>query len=245
VLSQGGGDCPIKIKQGIRRKKAILLLTLLTAFDARSQAVLGPRPTALQPTLVITSQFATNIFPAELASRLVNLQTELEQLLPLLAAFNDSFDFISVGPPGVPVTTAVPSTVSGPAVNLGADLSQNLSTVTAVNLGQNLSTSLAVPTSSPLALTPPEGVVAESANTGVAVINPGVGLVPILSGPSGAVGFNSARDALRALLILQNDVERMLPIVATVNFSTNNIAAFQTGTPPTGTRATALNPIGR
>src|SRR5215831_11608516 len=118
-------------------KKAVLVLTVLTAFNARSQAVLGPRPTALQPTLVLTNQFATNIFPADLAARLLNLQTELEQILPLLADFNDSFDLISVGPPGIPTVLIAPTNAGGTTVNLGTDVSQNLATVNSVNLGEN------------------------------------------------------------------------------------------------------------
>jgi hypothetical protein len=65
-------------------------------------------------------------------------------------------------------------------------------------------------------------------------VNSQVGLVPTLFGPSGAVGFNSARDALRGFLILQDDIERMLPVVATINLSTNSIAGFQAGTAPSG-----------
>ena len=219
-------------------KKAILVLAFLTTLHSGAQTVLSPRPPALQPTLILTNQFATNIFPAGLAARLVSLQNELQQLLPLLAAFNDSFDFIGVRASASPATTggAASPGAAGPAVNLSTDLS----TVSAVGLGQDLGTSLAVPTSSPLALTPPAGTTPVSTGPVTAVVNAEVGLVPTLGGPNGAVGFNSARDALRGLLILQDDIERMLPIVATVNLSTNSIAAFQTGTP-----GTALTPTGR
>ena len=226
-------------------KTAILVLALVPAFNLCAQTVLGPRPPALSPGLIVSNQSATNIFPADLAGRLVNLQADLEQLVPLLAAFNDSFDFVSIGS-GVPVAGATDGqpVVSSAAVNLGTDLSQNLSTVSSANLGVNLGANLAVPTSAQLALTPPSEVLPVTASSGAVPVTSGVGLVPSLGAPTGAVGFNSARDALRALLILEDDVERMLPIVATINQDTNNILAFQTNAltviPPT-----SLTPAGR
>src|SRR5947208_861201 len=50
--------------------------------------------------LSMTNQFGTNILPNELSPLLINLQNDLAQLLPALAAFNDSFDFVGLGQPG-------------------------------------------------------------------------------------------------------------------------------------------------
>jgi hypothetical protein len=68
--------------------------------------------------------------------------------------------------------------------------------------------------------------------------------------------FTSTRDVVRALLLLQDDVERMLPLVNALNggsptnlavfFSTNNsrVATNALTTFPTG-RTPALTPTGR
>lgn len=195
-------------------RKPILLLALLTAGTSWSQTALSPRQTALQPALVLTNQFGTNIFPTNLASQLSNLQNDLQQMLPLLANFNDTFEFIRTGAPSAP-TAANLGNPPGPAVNL----SENLATAAGQGLGLSLGQNLAVSTgSSGLALTPPGGSL--PAVNGSGTVSLGVpqvvGLVP---GPG--VSFSSSRDALRALLILQNDLERLLPILATVNAATN------------------------
>src|SRR2546422_5469386 len=77
----------------------------------------------------LTNQFGTN-FPANLGPLLANLQNDLSQLLPVLAAFNNSFVFANLGP------ATTPPAQQGTGLNLSRDVSGNSS----VNLGQNLGT---------------------------------------------------------------------------------------------------------
>jgi hypothetical protein len=136
---------------------------------------------------------------ADVSAQLVDLQARIEQLLPVLASFNDNFDFISVGP-------APPAT---PAANAGTLLGQNLSTSLAVNLGQNLSTLQGTtigPPTSPANVPTPTGT--------------STGLPPGFGGPAATNGFATfpvTRDTLRELLILQFDIQRMLPLLNGLN----------------------------
>lgn len=118
-----------------------------------------------------------------LAEALAVLQTNLQQTLPALALFNNNFDFVSLGDNGVGATAA-----GSPPGNFAANLGTNF----AVNLGVNA----AVPTGSSLFNT-----VANRNAAAAAGLPQGFASIPI------------TRDTLRALLVLQSDIQRMLPVV--------------------------------
>ena len=133
----------------------------------------------------VTSQFVTNVTVNDLAPLLLNVESNLLETLPVLAAFNDGFNFVNLSSgaqaPGA-TSTAVPGTI----------LSN-------------------IPTSSSVMLP-------NSTNI--------LGLPPGLAGigtTNGARTVVLTRDTLRALIVLENDIERMLPILDAVNGGTNFI----------------------
>jgi len=78
-----------------------------------------------------------------------------------------------------------------------------------LNLGTNFATNLGVDASVPTATgtTGTDGTAAVTNNFGI---------------PGGLIAFPLTRDTLRSLLVLQNDIERMLPLLNTLNGGTNN-----------------------
>ncbi len=207
--------------------------------------------------LSMTNQFGTNILPTELSPLLVNLQNDLAQLLPALAAFNDSFDFVGLGQPG----GSSPASQSG--VNLGSNLSGNFSTPPAgVNAGQNFST-VTGGTAGTAANRPSLGGLT-GANAAIAAGLTGSNAITAAFNGT-LVGFSGAsRDSLRALIILQDDLQRLLPLVSTLNGApvgsipgglTNTIASSSTNrpfspfpiqtTPLLPNQTTPLTPTGR
>jgi len=117
--------------------------------------------------------------------------------LPVLSLFNDNFDFVSLADNGFASTSAgVPAAPGNFATNLGT------------NFARNLGVNAAMPTGSSLFNTAPA---ATTTTTSAAA-----GL------PQGASSVPVTRDALRALLVLQSDIERMLPLVNALNGGTSN-----------------------
>jgi hypothetical protein len=134
------------------------------------------------------------------------LQTNLEQTLPVVSVFNDNFDFISLSDNGGAATS------TGPAPG---NFANNLGTNFAVNLGINA----AMSTGPGLFNAPPRAT----------------GSAPDLSQGLSATSFTRdtglsavpvTRDALRALLILQSDMEHMLSVVNVLNSGTTNAGTF-------------------
>lgn len=151
--------------------------------------------------LSMTNQFGTNFLPADLSPLLANLQTELAQLLPALAAFNDSIDFQNLAP------RSTANSVSQSGVNLGGNFGANVSTTPlGINAGQNFSTVTGGST------TPTSG--ASISGSGGSTSN------NIAANSRAGIGFSGvSRDSLRALIILQNDLQRLLPLVSALNGS--------------------------
>jgi hypothetical protein len=145
--------------------------------------------------LGFTNQFGTNFTASDLNSVLLVLQNDLQQALSLLAGFNGNF---STGAGTVTGT-------AGGASNLG----QNLANNTGANFGANLAQNAAVSTtpSTPASVftqptqstLPATALAVPGAQNGVGATNNSVAL---------AVGNSE-----RLLIILQNDIERMLPEV--------------------------------
>jgi hypothetical protein len=101
-------------------KRVAFIFTALTAVAIRAQSLLPVPNPALQvipspalpqpsPTLPILAtpgnnnslSLITTVSPQSLPVLLTNLQVAVEQTLPVLAAVNDSFDFVSLGSNGI------------------------------------------------------------------------------------------------------------------------------------------------
>jgi hypothetical protein len=221
-------------------KKAIFLLTMSltvvihapaqnTGFPANANLALPGFNNSFG--LFFTNQLPNGLTTGNFNQMLLNLQGDLAQILPVLASVNDSFDFTSAGMNGLgthiivsSVGTGTTSTLinSAATANLGTSLGQDLSS----NIGGQANA--VVPGSTALG------------GGGPAISNPIAG-----NNTSGAVtagfAFSSRRDVLRALIILQDDVEKMLPLVNALNggnattlntLSTNNLGTVTT-TPAT------------
>lgn len=174
--------------------------------QAGAQPALGPASPAI-PTIPATPTLAppAPAIPASLRPAATNaplgssmasliqalggLQVQLQQALPVLQAFNNSFDFVTIG--SLTTTNTRPGT--------GANFSSNLGANFASSSSQNLSASAAVPTINPAS--------AAAANA--------FGLPPELQASP------ITADTLRSLLVLQNDLERMLPTLSALNGGTN------------------------
>lgn len=154
--------------------------------------VFVPGSPALTPPAVNPGALATNATLAALSDSLMILQTNIEQALPVLINFNDSFDFASLLGNGTASTAANPP--GNFAVNDGVNFAVNDGVNSAVSTGPPLITSRPTPTAQV-----PAGV--------------SQGTPPILV----------TRDVLRALVVLQSDMQRMLPVLNALNGGTTNL----------------------
>jgi hypothetical protein len=198
-------------------KKTILLLTasFLSALDGSAQntSTLGLPGFNNSFGALLTNQSANGLTSGNsLNQLLLNLQADLSQILPVLATANDSFDFTpasantsaSAGIGSTASTsTATDMTFGGASTLLGrTSLGQDLSTLVGGQANAPGSTALGSGVSTAI---PPiagsNGAVSETVSGGIA------------TGPA----FTSKRDILRALIILQDDVEQMLPLVNALN----------------------------
>jgi hypothetical protein len=167
---------------------------------------------------MFNNQFGTNVVPATFGTGLAALQNDIQQLLPVLANFNDNVDFSAVS--SALSTNATGSTAPVPVSG------QNLSTRTSADF----STLLSRDVSSRPAGTPPNGALspAITAPSQTAIVpsptgvNNPLGLAPGFGGPIATNAFGTAvtaRDVVRDLIVLQNDLERLLPVLVTLNGS--------------------------
>ena len=182
----------------------IVVLTTFAAAHTWAQVALTPSTPAISPSPVFVSGAPALSAPASagavvtngtllaLSDALLALQTNLEQTLPNLILFNDNFDFVSLGDNGTPATTA--ATPPG-------NFSVNFATNFAVNAGVNS----AVPTGPPLITSTPNRTPAAAAGL-----------------PQGFAGVPVTRDTLRALLVLQSDIQRMMPVINALNSGLTN-----------------------
>ncbi len=173
-------------------QRTSLLFLLLTTASVGAQSAMTVDQPALTPSPVVvpgngvlandlnppaTNTVATNLTVADLAAVLGNLQGAVQQALPALAAFNDSFVF-----------TNAPAPSGNFAVNLGSNFSRNV-----------------------------------AANFGANVAAPVAGSAPgVLNSPASAPG--SANATLRALVVLQNEIQEILPVLDALNGGTTNAA---------------------
>ncbi len=214
-----------------------------------------------------TNQFGNGFTSANLNQLLLNLQFDLTQVLPVLATINDSFDFSASGTNSLGTNGVFGSAGTGvmPVNPSSGTTSGNASTRLSTSSGANLGTSLGQDLS---------GIIGGRANAvspgGTALggaspaITPLAGTNPAFAGTATngtGLAFMSERDVLRALIILQDDVEKMLPLVNALNGGngitlntvfTNNLGTVTNGffgtrqlTTTPASRNNALTPTGR
>jgi hypothetical protein len=232
-------------------KKLLVLLPLLTTVALQAQT------TTLSPFL--TNSLAANLASTDLAPLLANLENNLLQILPTLAAVNNSFDIVQAGTVagtnglsgiGARGATTATATSTGGGNNFSGLSSSSLATAQGTSLGQDLSSIIggrgtALSPASPALTATTSGSATTAGSTSIS------GGFAGLFGTN-TFGFTNTRDALRALLVLQADVERMLPIVdaingarlSTINATNNNLTMPTLGNSSTAT-GTALTPTGR
>ncbi len=184
---------------GLFRTWSQAALTVGTPAIAPSSPVFSIGSPAI-PAPVTTRGAVGNVTLQALSDALVMLQTNLQQTLPVVSGFNDSFDFISLSDNGV---------ASSPPANSASNEATNL----AVNLGVNA----AMPTGPGLFNAAPGRV-----TTGV----PGSVTTGVPGSPQTLSAVSFSRDSLRALLILQSDIEHMLSVVNVLNSGMTNSGSF-------------------
>jgi hypothetical protein len=189
---------------------------------------------------------------------LANLRDSIEAVTPTLSALaeNENASYATPGPAVVEsgVAFAPPNNLL-PAKDLSTLLSQDLS----VNLSQNLATSLAVPTTVPwstwgngprIVLASVDGQIvtmpgypprtAWGNGPGVVVTTPGGAVVSMVPSVAPAENAAPSPDVARQLSNVQDDLDRVLQYLETVN--TPNAVAPST---PAGQPPVYLNPTGR
>jgi len=242
-------------------KTIISLLLVLVGFSASAQVAtsspLAPGTPNLSPVTpgfnnVFGTVFrSTNAVPANVNTGLAALQNDIQQLLPILANFNDTAA-LSALTAALQSSTTVPTGGASVPVPLSG---QNLSTRTSSDFSTLMSQDL----SAPAAGTAPNGSfsTAIGAPTRPAItpsptgVNNPFGLAPGFGGSvTNAFGtVVTAQNVVRDLIILQNDLERLLPVLVTLNGSslpagfTNTMGSINNSSSSTFT--TALNPTGR
>jgi hypothetical protein len=202
-------------------------------------------------------QTGAGINPARLSRLLADLQDDIGTAIPRLATLNGNADYDTSGTQPVDSSAAHYVTANDvlPAKDLSTLASQNLS----ANLGQNLATSLAVPTAAPwstwgngpgMVLADVGGAVvavptlpprtAWGNGPGAVVTTAGGAVYSLVPGPMPVANANAgaAREVLRQLSIVQEDLDRVLRYLATVN--TNAVAPASPASPPV-----YLTPTGR
>jgi len=170
---------------------------------------------------MFNNQFGTNVVPASFGTGLSTLQNDIQQLLPVLANFNDTVDFSALSAAlSASTNNATGSTAPMPVSG------QNLSTRTSADF----STLLSGDASTRTAGTPANGsfstAIGAPSQTAIVPSPTGVnnpfGLAPGFGGPITTNAFGNAvtaRDVVRDLIVLQNDLERLLPVLVTLNGS--------------------------
>jgi hypothetical protein len=196
-------------------------LSVTPANTASPESPTGQTPiAALTHTfsgLVITNQFGANLTASDLASVLATLQNDLQQALPIVTAFNANLG----SGPGAGLTS-IEAPAANSAQNLGSVSGQNL----AQNVGANVATQTGTPNGTPNTPATSPGAFALGTNGAVQAVPPTTtppfitsvpGRLVVPLGTNAVAGSAVAPDTARRLLLLQNDIERMLPQLAALN----------------------------
>jgi hypothetical protein len=183
---------------------------------------------------LFTNQPSSLLSGGNLNAALLNLQAALANAWPLVASFNNNFDFTTISASPGTTSTASTGTSTGtsaiPSTLLGGNVSTGLST----SLGLDLST---IAGGGGSALSPGGTVLGPPANLSPTGVTNSFGLQP--SFDTNALAFTSQRDVLRAMLLLQDDIERALPLVNGLNGG--SLATLPVAV-PTNTVPTASSP---
>jgi hypothetical protein len=206
-----------------------MALAIVTAISASAQVVpntsLSPGAPNLSPVTPgfnnnfgpIFNRFGTNAVPTSLDTGLASLQNDIQQILPVLQNFNDTVTFSAL-------SAALQTSSTGGSTTPVPVSGQNLSTRTSSDLSTLSSQNLAAPVaggpvngSFSTAISGPP----QTALNPTGVNNP-LGLAPGFGGPVATNAFGTVvttRDVVRDLIVLQNDLERLLPVLVTLNGS--------------------------
>jgi len=228
-------------------KNPILILTALLAISAGAQPAANPPGAPFSPALrglpaspvnsglpaspanpglpgfnntfggFFTNQVGSNLISADLGPILANLQNDIQQAMPLLIAFignaqsgNFTNETSAAG------TTPTSSAVTRPTGNSSGLVSQNFSSLNSRDVSTHFPIAPAGAAQTP-ASTTQAGAVGFLSPTGVTNstgLRPGFGALfdangfPVVSNPD---------EVFRQLVILEDDMERMLPIVVALN----------------------------
>jgi hypothetical protein len=180
---------------------------------------------------------STALSGGSLNTALLNLQAALVNAWPLVASFNNNFDFSAVATNAGAGTTSVlnAGTATGTSGDLSTLLSGNASTGLGTSLGQDLSTIIGRPT----ALSPSGTALGTAPSLAATGVTNSLGLQPRFSGTN-ALAFSTQRDLLRAMLLLQDDIDRLLPLVNALNGGT--LGTLPLAVPTNTTSGTVPNP---
>jgi hypothetical protein len=99
-------------------KKTTIILALFATLSLQAQTSLNTGATA-------STQTTTSFSATDLTTFLVNLRSEIQQTLPFISAFNNSFDFASTGASGLAVSNGISAAVAGTPVVVSVN-NQNL-----------------------------------------------------------------------------------------------------------------------
>ncbi len=210
---------------------------------------------------IFSNQLSSNALSGgSLNTALLNLQAALVNAWPLVASFNNNFDFNAAATnagAGLGTTNSLTAaTGAGTSGNLSTLLSGNTSSGLGTSLGQDLSTIIG---GRGTALSPGNTALGTAPNLTPTGVTNSFGLQPNFG--TNTLAFSTQREVLRAMLLLQDDIERMLPLVNALNggtigtlplaVPTNNIpsttgtGATTTPTSPAIPQPRRLTPTGR
>ena len=188
------------------KRIAVFFLSVFCVVQGQAQVALTPATPAISPAPVFvpgspaltpapanTGFVTTNTSLVALSAGLLSLQTNLEQVLPVLVLFNNNFDFVSLTDNGIAAAQS-----ANPPGNFGANH--------ATSFGANFGVNAAMPTGPSSVNSAANVQMAPSAAAGL---------------PQGFT-LPVTRDTLRALLALQSDMQRMLSLVNAVNAGAAN-----------------------
>jgi hypothetical protein len=226
-------------------KSMFSLLVVLAGLSASAQVAVTSTTPAMPGFQNVFGSFftGTNAVPPNLNTGLAALQNDVQQLLPVLADFNDTtalsalFAALQANSTG---GATVPPPLSGQL--LSSRTSSDFSTLSSQNFSTSVASVAAVPAGGTFstAISPIQPVLVPNAT--------GTVNSPVMTNAFGATV--TVRDVVRDLIVLQNDLERLLPVLVTLNGSSLPVGFTNTlgGTIDSlsvPTTSTVLTPTGR
>jgi hypothetical protein len=197
------------------KRMLYLFVAALASATAWAQTGSGTATAAAQlpGTAGFTNQFGIGYTVNDLSLVLGTMQTNFEIALPVIEAFNNSFDFanVGVGNIGVAPGSPVPSgSVAAPGAN------RNFST----SMGNNFANSQSASRGASVA-TPTTGVPSPAAGA----MTTSSALTSSAQPITGFAATPITRERLRALLVLQEEMEETLSVLQGLNNDTNTVVA--------------------